>query len=96
MKLAKIAVAVLVSNLVPALAQSQQQGQNYPLSTPPGSNPSAYGVPTMHGGQPGAQVGGSYTTQGGTTFSGTASTTQGGGNSGQVTVTIPCGKACGN
>lgn len=80
-----------------ALAQGSVDFKNIrPPPPPPPSNPSGYIVPIAPGGSPGAQAGGSYTTQGGTTYNGTASGTSSGQGSAGASVTIPCGKACGN
>ena len=66
-----------------------------PPPPPPPQNPTGYVYPTAPGGQPGATAGGTYTAPSGTRYDGTADGSGGQGNA-NVTVTIPCGKNCGN
>jgi hypothetical protein len=68
---------------------------NLPPPPSPGQA-SGYIVPTINRSlDAGAQAGGSYTTSGGTTYHGYVSGNSRGGEGG-ASVTLPCGKWCGN
>jgi hypothetical protein len=91
-----VASALTLTVAGSAAAQGTRTTGREQIPAPAAGQSNGYAVPTANGGVPGVQGGAQYTTKGGTTYGGTVSGNQNGGYGAYGTVTIPCGRACGN
>jgi hypothetical protein len=92
-----VASALTLTVAGSAAAQGTRTTGREQIPAPAAGQSNGYAVPTANGGVPaGVQGGTQYTTKGGTTYGGTVSGNQNGGYGAYGTVTIPCGRACGN
>lgn len=95
-------ISCLLLSLTPvyAVAQTNTNPNPYLVAPPNPGQTGGYAVPTPYGGNPGLTGGAGYTTQGGTTYTGQGQiiAPSSGPPQGQVgvTVTVPCGRLCGN